>query len=697
MSPATQAWPEVCIQDHHGVPTLHRSGKPWFGLGAERPFIGDNVALFRTLSSAGAQFLQCDATCSEDIYHPELRFWHGPDEFDGSAQDQYFQKVLGDKPEALLLLRVYAGAPDWWLDAHPDHLQVYADGTTERELQRAGMKRLPSLASPLWREECAQAMREFVRWLIRSGWSRHVGAFLVSSGITWEWAIPGTDGLPDYSPQAVRYFRDFLRKKYGNAAALSEAWGRPSRIDAAEIPGRERRERAGGEVGLRATPGEQDVIDHQQTLSEMTADILLALCEAAKEESQGALTLGAFYGYTLTAREQTPFTGLYGAGGFLGGHHALGRVVRSPHLDFLASPYAYSNRRPSNGMLFEHGPLGTCHRHGKAWFDENDNYTFINPTNGDPRLISLDVGAAETFEETVVMLRWAFGLALARGKHLWLTELTGWLNDYRPNFDHPAVLEEIDRLQQLGERLVTRDRSNRSQIAIVLDEFSIAHQTLDHRAFEQKVYRAMAPLMRMGCAVEVLLLEDLLEESHPAWKIVAPFGIHDSAAIRRLAAYRDRQPQIKFCWNEEAGFYPEPCEVRKFAVDAGVHFFAPDGVCAWENASMLLVQGDMQEVAFDRPRSGVEMFSGRPFSTDASKIISPCRNPSRPPCLSGNPTNLIHEHHHHEPLQSAFYGLVPAVCPPPACRGRTRSAAGTRGGRRFLAIPIHGRFVGGGG
>lgn len=622
-SPTPSAeWPDVRIRNHHGVPTLHRDGQPWFGLGAERPFIGDNVALFRTLESAGARFFQCDATCSEDIYHPELRFWQGPGRFDGSAMDRYFKLVLGECPDALLLLRVYAGAPEWWLDANPGHLQVYADGTTARELQRAGERRLPSLASPLWREECVQAMREFVRWLIRSGWSRHVGAFLVSYGITWEWSILGTDGFPDHSPHAVRYFREFLRKKYGSDAALSEAWGRPSRIDAAEIPGRERRERAGGGEGLRRIPEEQDVIDHQQTLSEMTADMLLSLCAAAKEESGGKLTLGAFYGYTLTAREQTPFTGLYGAGGFLGGHHALGRVVRSPHLDFLASPYAYSNRRPATGMLFEHGPLGTCHRHGKAWLDENDNYTLINPTNGDPRLVALDVGAAETLEETVVMLRWAFGLALARGKHLWLTELTGWLNAYRPNFDHPEVLEEINRLQQLGEKLVTRDRSNQAQIAIVLDEFSVACQTLDHKAFEQKVYRAMAPLMRMGCAVEVLLLEDLLEERDPAWKIVAPFGIHDPATIRRLAAYRESHPEVRFHWNAEPGFYPEPQEVRKSAEAAGVHFFASDGVCAWENASMLLVQGDAPEVMLDRPRRGVEMFSGRPFSTDFSRRLA---------------------------------------------------------------------------
>jgi|GEM_PF-1400885 len=619
---SSSVWPDVGVRMHHGMPTLHREGKPWFGLGAERPYIGDNVALFRTLESAGARFLQCDATCGEDIYHPELRFWHGPGQFDGTAMERYFRMVLGDCPNALLLLRVYAGAPDWWLESHPGDLQVYADGSIERVLQNAGSRKLPSLASPAWRADCVAAMRAFVRWLIDSGWSRRVGGFLVSYGITWEWAIPGTDGLPDYSPHAKAQFQKYLCEKYRDDQNLSAAWGRAVKIDEAEIPDAAARQCAGGETGLRVLPEEQNVIDHQQSLSEMNADHLLALCRVAKEESVGGLMLGAFYGYTITAREQTSFTGLFGSGGFLGGHHAFSRVVRSPDLDFFASPYVYSSRRPADGMLFEHGPLGTCHRNGKAWFDENDNYTFINPTGGDPRLVSLDVGAAVDLEETVRMLRWAFGLALTRGKHLWLTELTGWLTAYRPNFDQPEILAEIAKLNRIGEELITLDRSNRAQIAIVLDEYSVAHHTLDHKAFEQKVYRAMAQIMRLGCAVEVLLLDDLLEADEPSWKLIAVSGLHRPESILRLQEYRRRHPGLAFCWDDVPGFYPEPAQIRDDAKQAGVHFFASAGVCAWENRSMLFVLGDTADVLLPEATKGVEVFSGTRFSTDSNDRIS---------------------------------------------------------------------------
>jgi len=65
-----------------------------------------------------------DATCAEDIYHPQIRFWHGTGQFDGSAQDKHFRRIAEICPEALWQLRIYVGAPPWWLEQHPDHCQV---------------------------------------------------------------------------------------------------------------------------------------------------------------------------------------------------------------------------------------------------------------------------------------------------------------------------------------------------------------------------------------------------------------------------------------------------------------------------------------------------------------------------------------------------------------------------------------------
>jgi hypothetical protein len=54
---------------------------------------------------------------------------------------------------------------------------------------------------------------------------------------------------------------------------------------------------------------------------------------------------------------------------------------------------------------------------------------------------------------------------------------------------------------------------------------------------------------------------------------------------------------------------------------------------------MLLVQGDAPEVTLDRPRKGVEMFSGRPFSTDASRPLA-VPNPGSPALLVWEPNDF---------------------------------------------------------
>jgi hypothetical protein len=608
-------WPDLEVSPFGGVPTLSRDGRAWFGLGAQRPYLGDQTDLFHVLERAGAQWLQCDATCSEDIYHPELRFWHGPGHFDGRVMDAYFRKVLGTREDTLLLLRVYCGAPEWWLDAHPEEWQHYPDGSQARLMQNAGVRRVPSIASRVWRREICEAMRAFVQWLMESGWSKRVGGFLVSYGITWEWAILGTDGYPDVSPTAQSAFREFLSKKYGNSEAISVAWGRSVAPGEAVIPSLERQTRTGGPEGLRQLPDEQDVIDHQQFLSEENADLLLALCRTLRETAGTGPLIGAFYGYTLTAREQTPFTGLYGAGGFLGGHHAFGRVLRSPDVDFFASPYAYANRRLGDGMLFEHGPLGSCHRHGKLWIDENDNYTFLSLISSDSRLAALDVGRADSLEETIAMLRWAFGLALVRGKHLWLTELSGWLTPYYANFDHPEILAEIKRLAQIAESVQDLDRAGSAEIALVLDEHSVAHYTLDHKGFERGVYRSMPQFLRMGCAVEVLLLEDLLEAASAPWRLVVPLGICAPDSLRHLQAWAAKHPGRLLASPDSALLYPAPAAVREAAEQAGVRLPGPMGACVWETSRLLFSLG-APELRLPPGRRGRELFHEVPVVVD---------------------------------------------------------------------------------
>ena len=91
-------------------PTFFREGKPWFAWGVNRPILGEHFEAFERLCGAGLRHIHCEATCTEDIYHPELRFWHGSGIYDGSFQDRYFSKLARICDEALFHLRLYVGA-----------------------------------------------------------------------------------------------------------------------------------------------------------------------------------------------------------------------------------------------------------------------------------------------------------------------------------------------------------------------------------------------------------------------------------------------------------------------------------------------------------------------------------------------------------------------------------------------------------
>jgi len=612
-------WPDVAVHLAGGVPTMHLNGQPWFGYAANRPYLGNHLEAFRSLAGAGLRHFHFDTTCTEDLYHPELRFWKGPNHFDPAIQHDFFQKLTAICPEAWFTLRLGVYAPDWWLAANPTEVQVYADGSRERELQRAGIRQVPSSASVKWRDGACAALERYVDWLQSSGWSRRIVSIFLTSGITWEWALLGTDGLPDYSAPAIRYFREYLQRRYGTEAALRSAWQRDISFATAEIPRADRRLQPYGPSGVRAQPLDQDVIDHQQSVSAMNADLLLALAATVKRTTQRRVTVGTFYGYTLTAREQNQFTGTFGAGGFFGGHHEFGRVLRSADIDFIASPFNYANRDLGTGLLYEHVALASVFKNGKAFWDENDLWSFTNPPTPGALPEVMSIGYTPTRRETILMYRRAWASAIVRGKHQWLTELTGWIGNFGENFRDPEFLREIGSWSKAAEEMVRRDRTPKAQVAYVLDEFSIAHLSADHKDFLHRVYYGTVCWAQLGAPFDLILLDDLLE--HPNdYRLVIPAGIARPEAIQKLQAWKQKSGVAVMGDLSPAWYPPEDfTELLAAYQSSGIHRYIPTGT-VWANASMLLVHvndAGNHPLDFGVPVRGREFFSGRPFeSTD---------------------------------------------------------------------------------
>lgn len=508
---------------------------PSFPLMANRPCNGGHLTPFLALYQQGVRIFHIDATCSEDIFHPWLRAWTGPETFDYSVQEAYWRKLLEQCPEARFCLRVYVASPPWWDEAHPEELERYADGRTEHSFQRTDRKTMPSLASEAWKQDAVRSVEHFIEWLDRSGWADRIWGLFLCYGITWEWGILGSDDFVGYSEPMRRRFREELKETYGTDQALQQAWGDPSvLLSTAEVPGREARLHGDGD--FRVFPRDRAAYDFQRCLSHANADYLIAVARAARQKGGKRYILGTFYGYTLTAREHSEFMGRFGSGGLQGGHHALKRVLDSGLFDFLGSPYAYVNRNLEDGVLMEHLPFRSAQAHGLQVYLENDLWTFTAPP---PTEIPISLGATSTREESIAHQRLALAQSLSRGTSYWWTELTEWIGPYADNFSDPSLLEEIGRHVRTYKDVTgsgVASAKGRSEIAMVLDEESIDALALGSKLFLHEVYQQLPAWSWCGAPFDVWLSSDATAQSMAPYKLVYVFAPYMKAGRRTALA-----------------------------------------------------------------------------------------------------------------------------------------------------------------
>jgi hypothetical protein len=298
-------------------------------------------------------------------------------------------------------------------------------------------------------------------------------------------------------------------------------------------------------------------------------------------------------------------------------------MLRSPDVDFLASPFSYADRELGTGLLIEHVPLASLHAHGKAFFDENDLYPHTNQPDQDDRAKSISVGVARTPEETLLYTRLAFMQAVVRGKHQWLTELTGWVGPIHDNFTDEAQLIEIQRLNGLADQLVRMDRHPVAEVAFVIDEKGVSHLTRDNTWFRDHVYRGCVAWGHTGAPFDVLLLEDLPLVGD-RYRLVVPLAVFDAPSRSLWDSWKMVHPSVVCLEPFDGLFQTNPDGLLQSYSQAGVHRFVEDAVTVWANRSMVgvhVASEGRRLICFLRTCKGREVFTGHEFSADEGKLV----------------------------------------------------------------------------
>ncbi len=401
------------------------------------------------------------------IFNIYLRFdWSAAEKYDFTRIDQKLDSFLKVEPTALFLPRILLTPGRWWCKEFPSDITMRDDGTPAGMF---GEPCYPTLASEKYRELSHKTLIAFLNH-VEAKYGDHVVGYQVGNGFGGEWLMfnsfwevrPGADpptkfGVEDYSPPARAAFRQWLQNKYGTVARLRRAWGDSNVTFETATPPNEV-ERYSSNHGIFFDPGiSRRVPDYFSFFNEMTADVLLENARWVKEITHRKKIVGAFYGYLWC---NFPNLSVVHSG-----HLGFAKVLRSPDIDFIASPYTYDNKQiggPNNSQTLPESVL----LHGKLYFNEVDTETHLKQRQwrwGD------SLNNPKTWNETKALLMRDYGYALTKGFGMWWTDLRGG------TYHDDQILQLLRDLRGIDVKYLAGDKRSNADIAVVLDEDSFTY------------------------------------------------------------------------------------------------------------------------------------------------------------------------------------------------------------------------------
>lgn len=440
--------------------------------------------------------------------------------YDFSKLDRQLEKILDADPEAYVLLRVgleMLGVRNWWWrQRNPRELEVYGDGKAETQ----------SYASRKWLQDCSNFLTLLVRHLRTAEIGLKVIGVHPCAGHAGEWVKESAmEGYAtDYSEVMRDAFRHWLHKKYGSLQVLRRAWQEPYiHFNKAEVPSPEEQISA-DTYHFRDPSKGRKVIDYFEFLSDLTAEDIIHLCKVVKDSSNGEMLAGVFYGYLMELSWSNWF---FDQGQHRqhpayqrSGHLALSKVLASPYVDFIASPYSYGFRG-IGGDSAAMSIVESIRLHGKLYFFEDDTRTHLFPPNS-------KYGMAKNTNETVSILTRTFGHVLTRSCGVWYGD---WRVPGRPGpYQDEKVMAAISRFIEVGEKSLRLDRSPASEIAVIVDEKSFIYEKMVKNLVWPLVYRQRHwGLSRTGTPYDTYLLTDIdnISDQYKCYIFLNTFHLDD--------------------------------------------------------------------------------------------------------------------------------------------------------------------------
>jgi len=478
------------VTQHNGAPSILINNVPTSGMGylcrdADEPWL-------KALGQSADPLALVPATADHDPYAWAADVWLSQDDWDYGALDRSIVSILERQPKARLVLRTFLCAPRWWTAENPRECILFAHGRHAVELPGiAGQRTYPSFSSEKWRTEAGEALRRFVAHVEGAPYADRVVGYQLASGEDGRWrhwgAASGFYG--DYSYPQTRAFIDWLREKYGNdIRKLRGAWQRiitpmPGMDPKQKVePALEWEDIKAPAISARTNHPSQslldpaaapEVIDYNLFHAHQIADCIAHFASIAKQACHSRKLVGVSYGHLFEHSLDAHAV-------VTAGHIGIGDVLGSLDIDFIAGPATPVTDPSPAGPGAWSSLAASVKSHGKVWLEEE--------LPGDGRR---QEPAGRSMARTLAGAGWLWspGERFSQREAGALAASLGW------------------------------DRSSVSEIALVVDHYSLAY-TAEGNALSMPLLRLQqAELEEIGAPYDVWLLDDLIAGRMPDYKL----------------------------------------------------------------------------------------------------------------------------------------------------------------------------------
>ena len=490
---ASEPEPDAHVVYRGWLPKIEVNGKvmePNFNLPLAidfSPYVGSNAI---KLDSLGFSIIR--VTADDDS------FYRGEGDYDFSDLDWQARRILTMVPNARMEINLVLNVMRDWCRKHPDECVGYATGPADPNsgdmLGQKGRVLRPSPASFAFRQEVSRIITSLGAFVHAQPWGKRAIAVRASYGVYTEWHAYSFRQGPDTGVAMTKAFRRYLKKKYGDDAALAKAWNDTSvSFGSAQPPTMEER---GPEVDVLDPVKHQKAIDFFDCNANVMADLLIYMGQQVKQALPGRL-VGAYYGYILEAISPE------------GANILVDKVLASPTVDYLTNPPVYSSEhRRAGGAYTMRNIPATYHRYGKLCLceaDMRDHHAY----RYEVEVRSFDAGT-RTPEESLATAKRNYLNNLFDGIGIQALDLT---SGCRPGgFDDPFVLkgfhEAIVETAAAGE--VGLESGN--ELAVVLDyrgRLKLGNRP-GGKPCINRYLRAPMMFYRTGMTFDMLTLDDYL-------------------------------------------------------------------------------------------------------------------------------------------------------------------------------------------